>query len=255
MMIFYTKLMRKTISGFTLVEMLITVTVIAILASIAIVSYGQWRYRTADTALRGDMTQATAALGNIRNFQNYYPPNLAGTNFSASDKNALSLYTNAPSIGFYAGLTPTQNAQLLLNVCNANLNGLYNTVCSFAGNGGGAKIHVAGTNSTNVQWPSPISQATITGTMGSNGTVYQAAANTIISQFLAQGGTFDVIVGDTKNVPLPAPNKTPNGPATAFCLEGRSSNYPGLAYHTSNSNSTLQTGTCPDDASLHYYPS
>ena len=241
--------------GFTIIELLVAITVIAILTSITMVSYGQWRHRTADNVLQSDMTQATAALTNFRNFQNNYPPNMAGTNFAASPNIALTLYTDAPSVGVYNNLAPDQNAQLLLNVCNANLNGLYNTVCTFAGNGRGAKIHVKGTNSTNVQWPSPISKSTITSTMGSNGADYQAAANSIISQFLAQGGTFDVIVGGSSGVALPAPTQTPNGPATMFCLEGRSAVYNDLIYHTLNDNSGLQSGACPNNPNLHYYPS
>lgn len=241
--------------GFTIVELLVVIIVISILAVITMVGYGQWRHRTADTVVRNDMTHGAAALTNFRNFQNRYPPNMAGTNFAASQGAALTLYTDAPSIGVYSSLTPDQNAQLLLNVCNANLNGLYNTVCSFAGNGGGAKIHVAGTNSTNVQWPSPISQSTITGTMGSNGAAYQTAANTIISQFLAQGGTFNVIIGSTSGVALPPPTQTPNGPATMYCLEGRSVDFSDIIYHVGSSDTSLQTGPCPNNPALHYFPS
>lgn len=236
--------------GFTLVEVIIVIIVIGILAGITVISYGNWHYHTDDSVVKSDVTQASSGLSSYMNFHNSYPPNLAGINFAPSAGVALTLYTNAPSIGVYSNLTADQNAQLFLNTCNANLNGLYNTACTFAGHGGGAKIHVKGTNSTNTMWPSPLNQSDISLPYGST---YTDAINTIISQFQAQGGTFPVSISGSSTA-LPTPTQQPNGPASNYCLEGRSGDFPALIYHASAGKGDPIVGACPADPDLHYYP-
>jgi len=235
--------------GFTLVEVSIVIVIIGILATIVVVSYGNWRYRTADSTVKNDITQASSGLSSYVNAHDSYPPNFAGINFAPSAGVALTLYTNAPSMGVYNNLTPDQNAQLFLNTCNANLNGLYNTACTFAGNGGGAKIHVKGTNTTNTNWLSPINQSDVSLPYGSD---YTAAVNAIISQFQAQGGAFPVTVSGS-SAALPTPTEQPNGPASDYCLEGRSGDFPDLIYHMLPRDTSPTTGACPANPNLHYY--
>lgn len=236
--------------AFTIVELMVVIVVIGILASITIVSYGMWRYNIAETTVENDITGATTGLSSYMNFNGNYPPNLAGVNFAASDGSELTLYTNAPSVGVYSSLSPDQNAQLFLNVCNANLNGLNNTSCTFAGHGGGAKIHVKGTVATNTIWSSPINQSDVSLPYGP---AYTAATNTMISQFLSQGGGFPIAVSGN-SVPLPAPTQEPNGPATDYCLEGRSGSYIDIIYHALPHDTSAESGACPSNPALHYYP-
>lgn len=237
--------------AFTLIELLMVIVVISILATIALVTYGSWRRSTADAVVRNDLTQAAAGLASHLNFTSSYPPNLAGIDFSASQDVGLTLYTNAPSVGVYQNLTGDQNAQLFLNVCNANLNGLDNTVCTFAGNGGGAKIHVKGTKATNTIWRSPINVSDVSLPYGPD---YTAATNVMIQQFQAQGGTFPITVtGATSS--LPDPTKVPNGPASKYCLEGHSGTFPDVVYHIAPHEPRPLQGACPSDPDLHYYPS
>lgn len=236
--------------AFTLIELMVVIVVISILATIAIVAYGPWRHQTDDTTVQNDLTQATAGLTQHVNFHDNYPPNLAGIDFAASDGVALTLYTDAPSVGVYQTLTPDQNAQLFLNSCNANLNGLNNTTCVFAGHNNGAKIHVKGTKGSNTIWPSPINQSDISLPYGPD---YTAATNAMIAQFTAQGGSFPIVVSGS-SVTLPPPTKTPNGPADRYCLEAHSGEYPDIVYHTDSTHKAPLAGSCPADPELHYYP-
>src|SRR4051812_33976136 len=112
--------MRKSINGFTIVELIIVITTISILTAIGISSYNGWSRRTSSTTVRSDLVRASTELESNMNLKNNYPPNLAGINFVPGKDVALVLYTNAPSNGVYESLTDDQNAQLLLNVCNAN---------------------------------------------------------------------------------------------------------------------------------------
>lgn len=243
--------------GFTAVELIAIITIIGILATIVIISYGNWQHSVADKSVKSDVSQATSSLASYNNFKNSYPPNLAGTGFASSPSVGIILYTNTPSIGVYSSLTDDQNAQLFLNVCNANLDGTTNTACTFAGNNNGAKIHVKGTASSNVIWSSPICKTAGAG-CGSVvqltcGPACDTATAAIINQFLQQGGKFPVIVqGNT--TPLPEPTMQPNGQASRYCLEGRSSDFTDISYYTTDTNKTPSSGHCPNDSELHYFP-
>lgn len=242
--------------GFTLSEILVVIVILGIIAGLSVVSYGTWQQRTASNVVKSDIQQAVGGLKTHRNFMNGYPPNMAGTGFAASPGVALTLLTNAPSIGVYENLTGPENAQLFLNSCNANVfDTPNNTACQFqgSGGGGGAKIHVKGTVSSNAIWNSPIDQADLTLDCGAEQSTCDQALASMINQFVAQGGTFPVVAPGS-NVPLPAPTQVPNGLADRYCIEGRSANYPAVAYHFLSQSDTLAIGSCPADDTLRYYP-
>lgn len=239
--------------AFTIVEIMMIVAVLGILLGISILGFGTWQRRAATTSVQSDIQQALGGLQNYKNFKNNYPPNMAGTGFAASQGVALRLLTNAPSVGVYANLDTDQNAQLFLNSCNANLFATpNNTACSFQGNQTGTKIHAKGTNGSNSIWTSPISQTGLSINCGAQQATCDQAINTMIAQFVAQGGKFPVIVPN-KNVPLPEPIQVPNGPANRYCLEGRASDFPEIVYYVLSDTQVMTAGSCPNDASLHYY--
>lgn len=238
--------------GFTIVELIVIIVAVGVLAGIATVSYGSWQRHTAAAVVKSDVTSAIASLKTYRNSENSFPPNLAGTGFTASPDTALALYTDAPTVGVYENLVDDQNAQLLLNVCNAVIFELSstNTSCVFQGSGGGAKIHAKGTEGSNAIWPSPIDEADIVLDCGPE---CDAVVAEIKAQFTTQGGTFPVIVsGQTAS--LPPPTLIPNGTATRYCIEGRSGAHNDVTYHALSEKTTLVTGACPEDPELHYLP-
>lgn len=243
--------MKRSRGGFTVVEIIVVIAVIGILATIVIAGYGMWQRRVADANVQSDLQHGTSALRMYQNFANDYPPNLGGAGFASSADVALKLYTNAPQVRVYSGLTTDQNAQLFLNTCNALMpitsgGTTYNTSCSFAGN----NIHAAGTNASNVVWHGPtLQQSDITLICGP---VCNSTVSTMISQFLAQGGTFPITV-PSKNVPLPPYSSVQStGAATRFCLEGSSVQNTDIIYHTSSENNKVTSGPCPSDPALHY---
>lgn len=244
---------RRWGTAFTIVELLLVLTIIGMLALAVSTNYGSWQQQAASQSVKSDLLQAISSLQSHKNFKNSFPPNLAGTGFAGSPNVALTLQTNAPSVGVYENLSTAENAQLFLNTCNANIFSTpNNTACSFQGNNNGAKIHVAGTQGTNAIWPSPISESGVTLSCGANQTACDSALADMISQFTAQGGVFPIQVPNN-SVSMPEPTLVPNGPANRFCLEARSIDYPEIIYFVTSENQQIAVGQCPNDPSLHYY--
>ncbi len=59
--------------GFTIVELLVVITIIGILASISIISYGAWRHSAISAKVKNDLNGVAAAMDSARTFNNVYP--------------------------------------------------------------------------------------------------------------------------------------------------------------------------------------
>lgn len=81
--------MRKSAStrGFTLLELLVTATLIAILTVIGIVSYNSVNKRSRDVKRKSDLEQIRSALEMYRADKGYYPPAGSGSWANASTLN------------------------------------------------------------------------------------------------------------------------------------------------------------------------
>lgn len=74
----------QALDGFTVVELVVIIAVIAILATVTVVIYGTWQAETNRTVVKSDVTAAAAALDNAANFGGTYPASAASV-FEASD--------------------------------------------------------------------------------------------------------------------------------------------------------------------------
>lgn len=82
--------LKRRTHGFTIVELLVIVGVLAILAGIVTFSFGQWRAGTARTEVKNDLKAFSTAMENARNFQNSYPTS-APSSFTASENVTVTL--------------------------------------------------------------------------------------------------------------------------------------------------------------------
>lgn len=236
--------------GFSITEIVIIVTVLAVLAAIVIVAYHGVQRRTADAQTRTTVSDALKNLQLHYAFSRAYPANMADTEYAPPLSVAVSLHTNSPLTPVYEGLTTEQNAQLFLNACNGFMpivsgGTTYNTACVFDGN----NAHIKGSVSSNVVIGGPdiaLSDFTL-----SCGPVCDAARNDILAQFQAQGGTFPLKVPKSGST-LPAPTSVSYGPASRFCVEGRSGAYTDIVYHATDQTQAIEGGPCPSDPELHY---
>jgi type IV pilus assembly protein PilA len=80
--------------GFTIVEILIVITIIGILAGVTIFSVGGWRTRTAQNEVSSDLNGVATAMENARNFSAGYP-NVIPTTFTASTNVTVTLKTSS----------------------------------------------------------------------------------------------------------------------------------------------------------------
>lgn len=64
---------QQTQKGFTIVELLVVMGIIAVLAMIVVFAFGSWRERTAKTEVRNALTAVSSAMKNERNFASTYP--------------------------------------------------------------------------------------------------------------------------------------------------------------------------------------
>lgn len=90
--------MRKSISGFTIVELLIVIVVIAILASISVVAYSGIQSRARDTDRTNDLNVMKKGLALFYAENGYYParPEFFDANFRRDTLNIPASATNPP---------------------------------------------------------------------------------------------------------------------------------------------------------------
>ncbi len=91
--------MRRTKSGgFTLLEVLVSATIIAVLTAIGIVSYSSVNKRSRDVKRKSDLEQIRAALEMYRSDNSQYPDAGSESVTSAQDLSATLVSTYIPTI-------------------------------------------------------------------------------------------------------------------------------------------------------------
>jgi len=81
----YNKNMKKRTHGFTIVEIVIIISVIGILATVSYIGYGNWKMTTATTQVKSYLGGAASSMENSRNFANGYPATVPSTISENSD--------------------------------------------------------------------------------------------------------------------------------------------------------------------------
>ena len=85
-------------SGFTLVEILVVIAVIAVLVTFAALAVGNWRKSTAETEVKNDLINLNNAMETARNFSVGYPTSIPST-FTESS-NVTVTYEGGSATGY-----------------------------------------------------------------------------------------------------------------------------------------------------------
>ena len=113
-------------SGFTLVEILVVVTIISMLASIAAVSYSRFVKQSRDARRKTDIEQIRAAVEMYRNFNGEYPSTVtSGASITDSAPSTTIYMTRVPSdpmpaYAYYYLRSSTQNYSLCAYIEGGN---------------------------------------------------------------------------------------------------------------------------------------
>jgi prepilin-type N-terminal cleavage/methylation domain-containing protein len=108
--------------GFTIVELIIVISIIAVLAGIVIIGYGGWKRTTIANQVKSDLNGIATAMENARNFGNGYPTattlpaditTIAGlSTFKPSSGNTLMLAVGSTAAAYCIDTTNSQDASV-----------------------------------------------------------------------------------------------------------------------------------------------
>jgi prepilin-type N-terminal cleavage/methylation domain-containing protein len=95
-------------TGFTIVELVVVISVVGTLATIGVLSYNGWQKSTATSAIKSDLSSVAAAMENYRNFNSGYPSVIPDT-FAHSPDVDMSDIENQTDTTFCISATSIKN--------------------------------------------------------------------------------------------------------------------------------------------------
>ena len=105
--------------GFTIVEVIVIITVIAILAAVTVFAFGSWRERTATAEVKDSLTQLSSAITNERNFTNIYPAAVP-SNYTPGKGVAITYTANAAGTKYCAKGVSTARTSVVYYVSDTS---------------------------------------------------------------------------------------------------------------------------------------
>ena len=264
----YKTLSANTKSGFTIVELLIVIVVIAILAAVTVVGFNGVQRRANEATAATDLRNVSLALETIYLDAGSYPTSLP-TSFKTSPKISLNL-KDAPSGSVrYDGMTSTQNAVLFQDTCLATIaagwglkedqpSNSYFTDCIVQER---TQLRLNGWNAGKyVTAPVTVAKldSHVASYAGGNIPLYVQKATIFMTKwkelFQAQGGSFPVagfwdpwatsVNGGVMKPSLPTPTVVGSASDNSmYCIEARHSSDANLIMHITKGES-IKNGAC-----------
>lgn len=256
---------NKQRSGFSIVELIIVIVVIAILATIGVVAYNGVQRRSADTMVRDALSSANKAV-QVEVTMTSGVLTALPSNVRTNDSVKLTLVEKGPH---YSNMTAVQNGTLFNKVCNDLL--ADPSLTTIHGTDGATDTYFTGCNQSTsgnsmqiTSWSTqnlttPVTQANIqtlvdnapsSGYWADQQQVVQNFYTTLMNKYSAQGGTWPITsfwdswANQWSGVPAEAlPSADPIDPDD-YCIEAQSTKYSDIVYKATGADSEITPGKC-----------
>ena len=110
-------MLRKHKTGFTIIELVVSISVIAILSTIIGVSYAGWRKHVAETEVKNDLALASVAMEQSINFNDTYP-NTIPSSFVSKSSAILSLIRGGDGLSYCISASSLHNPSVIYHIKN-----------------------------------------------------------------------------------------------------------------------------------------
>jgi prepilin-type N-terminal cleavage/methylation domain-containing protein len=254
--------------GFTIVELIIVIAVIAILATVSVLGYNGLQKNAAGKAMQADLDQTAAEMTHAAIQNNGTYPTTLPTTVQASPGDTLTL-KNSGTINYYGGgtaLTAVQNGVLMAQICQdlvnegvgkgVNQGGQTNAYITGCGNWNNNSMQITGWDSR--VYATPVTDTTLLNyadnfTTNDTYNISQVAVvknfyHELVDRQTKEGGYYPITSfwdswatqtnGGVMMQALPTPTPQP-----WFCVEVTNSNYSDLKWHIMDDNK-IKTGSC-----------
>ena len=235
---------NKFRSAFTIVELIVVISVISILAAIVLVSYGAWRTSTATSSLKSDLGHVASAMESSRTFSGTYPLVIPST-FTASATNTITLTLPDPKSFCLDGTTSISSSvkYYIDNLTQAN--GATSGTCASR-----TSLPIPGVVSS-VAFTTGSTQIAINWTLASPNYATQYLAQCSLDPAFITGLIQTTVTGATiTSASIPGAN-----PASTYYCRVQASNTNGQSGWSGSSNGNTQQLTCADTNQYGTYPS
>lgn len=254
--------------GLTIVEILIVITVIAILATLGVVTYQGMQRRASASVVLNDLSGAHSAV----TIDSLRDGGMVAGDIPASFVGHKDVTTEYFARGGerYSGLSPVQNGVLFYNVCEElKEDPRYSVIHARDGNSSQSVImkcddniahgNILITGWESKTWAAPVTKETLETYIASvpydswwtnRQSVVRGFYEELIGRFERRGGTWPITSfwdpwanewSGVKKEDLPAPTSTDAG---AYCLMATHRHYSDITYVITSENSTPREGSC-----------
>jgi len=230
-------------SAFTIVELIVVITVIAILAGITLVSYGAWRTSVSTSSVKSDLAQAASTMESARSFDTGYPLTIPSS-FTASNGLTITLSSASTAKIFCIDGTSASNSSIQYYIdTTIQAGGAQSGTCA------GRTGVVLPSLVTNVAFTTSSSQISVTWTLPTPNNATQYIVQCSQDPAFVNGLLESTVSGTATTATMPTVNA-----GTSYYCRVKGGNTNGQGSWSSVGSGTTLAVSCSDTSQYGTYP-